>query len=269
MRQSALPPLRRVRRGTRNGASLDRRVRALPWLLGAAAVLCQIAYPLTSGQPRTTLTIVTVVAFCAASVAHAWVHRGPRWALTFVAVTAAYGLLVEAIGVRTGVPFGDYAYTDSLGWQLLGVPLVIPLAWTMMAYPALIAARRLTRRWVPIVGGLALASWDLFLDPQMVAAQHWSWLDASTTIPGIPGIPVSNFVGWLVVSVILMALLGRALPDQAADDRLPAALYLWTYASQVLGNAVFFDRPYVALVGGMGMGLVALPYAYVLWRDRP
>jgi putative membrane protein len=59
------------------------------------------------------------------------------------------------------------------------------------------------------------------------------------------------------------------LPRRPADDRQPGLLYLWTYASSVLANAVFFDRPEVALAGGVVMGLVALPYAWVVWSERP
>ena len=54
---------------------------------------------------------------------------------------------------------------------MAGVPLIVPLAWTMMAYPALLVGRRIG---APVLAGAAaLASWDLFLDPQMVAAGHW------------------------------------------------------------------------------------------------
>ncbi len=246
-----------------------RRVQA-PVALAAAAVGAQIAYPLVDrfagAEPLRLLTIGTVVLFSAASVSHAVVHRGARWAGVLVAVTAGGGLLAEAVGVRTGFPFGEYAYASTLGPQVLGVPVVIPLAWTMLAYPAFLAARRLTRRFVPLVGGVALASWDLFLDPQMVAAGHWAWRDPTPALPGAPGIPMSNYLGWFVVATAMMAALDRLLPRVAADDTVPAVLYLWTYASSVLGALVFFDRPAVALIGGLVMGLVALPYAYVLLR---
>jgi putative membrane protein len=179
-------------------------------------------------------------------------------------------LLAEAIGVTTGFPFGHYAYTDKLGPQLIGVPLVIPLAWAMMAYPALLAGRRLAspRMSRILISAWALASWDLFLDPQMVDAGQWRWADPSPALPGISGIPVTNFLGWLAVSIILMAILDALLPDRPADDALPATLYLWTYASSVLAAAVFFERPGVALVGGVAMGVVAIPYGYSLWRTR-
>lgn len=241
--------------------------RRVPVLLAAATVLLQIAYPLVSGQPRDTLTVVTVVAFFAASVSHALVHRGARWTAGFVLVTTLTGLLAESVGTTTGVPFGDYDYAGSLGWKLLSVPVVIPLAWAMMAYPCLLVGRRLaaTPAGAAAVGGYALASWDLFLDPQMVAAGHWSWRDVSLALPGAPGIPVSNYLGWLLVAVVMLGVL-QLLPRREADDRVPAALFLWTYASSVLANLAFFGRPAVAVIGGIGMGLVAIPYARSLRR---
>ena len=125
------------------------------------------------------------------------------------------GFVVEAVGTHTGFPFGRYAYDNSLGTRLLRVPLVIPLAWTMMAWPALAAARRLVEQpaLVAVVGGWALASWDLFLDPQMVAAGHWHWAHTS---PGLQGIPLTNYVGWLAVSIVLMAILDRIVPRLGA-----------------------------------------------------
>ena len=247
--------------------SLSVRPSRLPEGLAVATVLLQIAYPLVRGQARDVLTVVTVVAFFLASTSHAVIHRGVRWAAVFVLVTAGTGLLAEALGTATGLPFGDYSYADSLGWKLLGVPVVIPLAWSMMAYPCLLVGQRLCRSRVAAaaVGGFALASWDLFLDPQMVEAGHWTWTDVSYALPGAPDIPGSNYLGWVVVAVLMVGIL-QLLPRKDADDRQPAALFLWTYGSSVLANAAFFGRPLTALVGGVGMGLVAIPYALSLRR---
>jgi putative membrane protein len=171
------------------------------------------------------------------------------------------------------VPFGDYAYGDGLGPTFAGVPLVIPAAWAMTAYPALLVARRLTRgagsAATVLVGGWALASWDVFLDPQMVEAGHWRWTDPSPALPGSPDVPLTNYAGWLLVAILLMAILERVVPADRSTidgDALPGVLYLWTYAAQVLGNLAFFDRPAVAVLGGLAMGAVAIPYALCL-RD--
>ena len=72
-----------------------------------------------------------------------------------------------------------------------GVPLVIALAWPMLAWPAALAARRLAHTFAGrvAVGAWGLAAWDVFLDPQMVAAGHWRWLDPSPQLPGVPAVP--------------------------------------------------------------------------------
>jgi putative membrane protein len=244
-------------------------LRRLPVGLAILTVLLQIGYPLVHGDARDTLTVVTVVAFFLASTSHALVHRGARWTALFVVVTMGFGLLAEAVGTATGIPFGQYTYADSLGAKLLGVPVVIPLAWAMFAYPSLLVGQRLARSRLgaAVVGGAALASWDLFLDPQMVAAGHWRFTDVQATLPGAPGIPLSNYLGWLLVALLMLGVL-QLLARRPADDRVPAALFLWTYGSSVLANVAFFGRPAVALVGGLGMGLVAVPYALSLRRSR-
>src|SRR5207248_417326 len=129
-----------------------------------------------------------------------------------ILITTGGGFAVEAIGVATGYPFGAYSHSDALGPKLLGVPLVIPLAWTWMAWPSwLVAGRLVAGFWRVPLAGLALASWDLFLDPQMVAAGYWTWHDPRPALPGVPGVPISNYVGWFVVATVLATALAAAL----------------------------------------------------------
>jgi uncharacterized membrane protein len=223
--------------------------------LAVLVVSLQVAYPLLDdGSARDQLTVLTVLAFLACSATHAITTQGAAWAARLFAVVAGGALAVEAVGVRTGLPFGDYAYADSLGPRLLDVPLAVPLAWAMFAYPALVVGRLVGR---PLLSGtLALASWDLFLDPQMVEAGHWRWLDVRVALPG--QVPLSNLLGWLLVSLVLMAVLTR-MPWQEGDQRVPVGLFLWTWLGSTLANAAFFGRPLVALVGFVGMGLVGVP----------
>lgn len=253
------------------------RPHLVPWVLGAGAVGVQIAFPLTGGGTP-TLTVVSVLLFALASVSHALLTRGPGAAVGLVVIAGGGGLVIEAVGLATGLPFGEYRYTDALGFSLLGVPLVVPAAWTMMSYPALVVGRRLAaalgrgRGATTVLGAWALASWDVFLDPQMVDAGNWFWLDPTPALPGVPGIPISNFGGWLLVSLVMVAALDRVMPTRpATDDHLPLTLWLWTYLSSVMAAAVFFGRPSVALVGGVLMSLVGVPLIVVLRRhgSRP
>ncbi|MFI5925219.1 carotenoid biosynthesis protein [Micromonospora sp. NPDC051543] len=263
--------------------------RRISWTLLGVLVFAQICYPLTTGATRAGLTVATVVLGWLLSVGHALLSRGPRVAAALVAVATGGGFAIEAIGVATGVPFGSYDYSGELGPKLAGVPLIIPLAWTWMAWPAWLAAVRLTGdgstptgdgrgstvgRWVGRIAlaAVGLAAWDLFLDPQMVAEGYWIWRDATPALPGLTGIPVSNYLGWLLFAVLLMSAL-RPLAGPTAErtdrrDHPMVALYLWTYFSSILAHAVFLDLPASALWGAAGMGVTAVPLTVTLLRAR-
>jgi putative membrane protein len=130
----------------------------------------------------------------------------------------------------------------------------------MMAYPALLAGRAIARRPLSrvLVGAWALASWDFFLDPQLVADGCWHWTHPSPTLPGVPGVPLSDYAGWILVSLVLMAALDRLLTSAPAVAGVPLTLYQWTFFSSVIANAAFFGRPAVAGYGAIAMGPVAV-----------
>lgn len=252
------------------------------WALLAVLMLVQICYPLTTGQTRARLTVATVLLGYLLSTGHALLTRGPRAAAALIATATGGGFAIEALGVATGFPFGSYDYSEQLGPKLAGVPLIIPLAWTWMAWPAWLAATRLTGggptggtgRAVQRIAlaAVGLAAWDLFLDPQMVAEGHWAWQDATPALPGLPGIPVSNYLGWLLFAVLmttaLRPLAGTAVTTTDSRDAPMLALYLWTYFSSVLAHAVFLDLPASAGWGSAVMGLIAVPLAVTLLPRR-
>lgn len=243
-------------------------------MLGLGAIAAQIAYPLTSGAGRDLVTVVVVLALAAASVLHAAATRGTPWTLGLLVVTALGGFGAELLGTATGVPFGSYAYdgTGRLGPEVAGVPVLIGLAWTAGAYPAWCAAARVVRtrqrgRWVRTVGLAAagLAGWDLYLDPQLVADGHWTWAVRDAGLPGVAQVPVSNYLGWLLVALVMAALLAAltvASPRTAAthqSDAVPLALFCWTWLGSALAHAVFLGMPYSAVYGAMVMGVVGVP----------
>ena len=242
----------------------------LPWLFAGMTIGGQIVW-LLAVSARDVLTIATVITFFLASVSHAWLTRGWAWALGYVVIAAGVGGAMEALGVATGFPFGEYAYNDTLGPTLVGVPVIVMMAWTMMAYPALLAAQRIsrTRAGVVVFGAWLLAAWDLFLDPQMVSEGHWTWASPDPGLPGIPGIPLTNYVGWVITALIIMALLSRLPARKPGIDGVPTLMLSWVYFSNVLANAVFFGRPWVAVWGGIIMGAVVIPWAWITWTRRP
>ena len=238
-----------------------RRDLVAPVLYGLT-VLLQIAYPLTAdgGAGRDRLTVLVVVLGAAAALVHAGVTTGRRGLVALVAV-GAIGLGAEAVGVATGVPFGSYAYAGTLGPEVVGVPLLVVAAWVFMAWPAAVVARAVASSWAArvAVAAVGLAAWDVFLDPQMVTAGHWTWAPGGWRLPGIADVPVSNFAGWLLVSAVIAVVL-QAVPPPAGGPaaRGPLLFYVWTACSSTLAAGVFWDRPAVAAWGLLAMGPVAV-----------
>lgn len=251
--------------------TLIRRARSAPIVAAAAVVALQVAYPLAEGSARDRLTVLIVAGLAGTCVLHATLTRGLATAGALLLVTAVPGFAVEVLGVHTGFPFGSYDYAADLGPRPLGAPLLIGLAWTMLAWPAALAARALVRSTAArvAVGAWALAAADLFLDPQQVAAGHWTWRFPTPHLPGVPDVPLTNYLGWLLVAVPMSAAVLAVAGDAAdgAEDTVMIAMYLWLYAGWIVALAGFLGLPAAAGWGALGMGAVAVPLA-VRWCRR-
>jgi putative membrane protein len=183
------------------------------WTLVAAAVAVQIAYPLMPESWRTEVTVASVVVFFVASVA----DRARVHGLTGAAVLGGSRRrrpVAEASG-GDGLPFGHYIYTGTLGPEVLGVSGRRAAGVGDDGLARLVVARTLVARG-PAVAASARGAHRVgrVPRPQMVAAGHWTWSDTAPGLPLIPGIPLTNYIGWLLVSVVIMAILDRALPRE-------------------------------------------------------
>lgn len=121
----------------------------------------------------------------------------------FCVVTMLVGFFVEVVGVRTGLLFGRYEYGATLGVKWLDVPLMIGVNWLMLTYSAGILVRYLP---LPdflraVVAALLLVGLDVCLEPVAVRYDFWSWQ--------YDVIPLLNFKGWFLVSLILQVYFNR------------------------------------------------------------
>lgn len=237
----------------------------------AIAIALQISFPLISGETLRIVTIAIVYWSAGAMALHALLIYGLSYCIRLLSITLPLAYCFELVGLKTGWPFGTYSYDGSLGYQIFGVPLVVPFAWLMMAHPMMIVARRMTTNWVFLYGGLAMMAWDFALDPQMVADQRWTWHFTGRSIPFEPEIPLSNAFGWLLCGMALIAVLHRALPRERRKSTSNTAVNIflsWTLFSQVVGNIFFFDRLGVALVSGVSLSLLLIPYFVAISLGR-
>lgn len=144
----------------------------------------------------------------------------------------AFGAAIELVGLATGFPFGRYEYSSR--WQpavflpVLGYfPLLLPLAWLMVAG----AAERIVRSfpaWAAVpAAGLLAALVDLVMEPVATGPLgYWRWFDPGP-LPG--GAPILNLVGWFAISALGAAILRRSeapSPEARREAALVLALHL-------------------------------------------
>lgn len=176
---------------------------------------------------------------------HGGVSLGMKRLITFIVITVALSLTSEALGVATGVIFGRYYYTDLLGPKILGVPIMIQVAYVSMGYASLTIARIIlgyaattAKGWgvvkIAICGAFVMAAWDVSMDPyQSTVGGYWIWQDGG----GYFGVPLHNYAGWYftVFAFMLIYLLCETKnPLPPAADGLRTSPLFWA------GPAVYY-----------------------------
>ncbi|OZF00066.1 carotenoid biosynthesis protein [Rhodococcus sp. 15-1154-1] len=267
-------------------AGTEAAMNRFVWILAGSAVTAQIVYPLVSGSNRDVVTVAVVALLAASALAHAAITRGVKWAAVLFVTTAGLGIAAEIVGTATGFPFGSYFYaTSRLGPDILGVPAVVPLAWTAGFYPIWCAVSLLLHRVGPdqraplhriVMTAVAMVGWDLYLDTQMVTDGQWTWTSPIAGLPGIPSIPVTNYLGWFVVALsmaVIVEFAGKSVirtdPPRLTDSA-PIVLFMWTWLGSAFAHAVFLSGPefrFSAIYGFVVMGTVGAPLAWT-WTTR-
>lgn len=142
---------------------------------------------------------------------------GWRRMALFVVLGSVIGGASELLGTQVGIPFGAYEYTHWLGAKIGGhVPYFIPLSWFAMSIVSLDLARRVTssRRARVFVATVFMVLWDVSLDPAMNGAGARD--GSGAPVGGVDmfwfypeggfyyGMPLSNWIGWFLVSLVIM-----------------------------------------------------------------
>jgi putative membrane protein len=201
-----------------------------------------------------TLLVLFLVLFVLQVLYRAW----GWWFLLRVAVgVALLAWAAEAIGIRSGYPFGSYRFTASLQPQVMGVPFLVPLMWLMMLPPAWAMARLITRKLggclvrplFVLTSAFAFTAWDFYLEPLMI---HWGLVEW-TTPAGYMGIPWSNFLGRILVAgLISLAISPKRLPSGSL-----VLIYTLTWLVEFICQ-LLLGLPGSAMVGFLLMGIMVL-----------
>ena len=185
----------------------------------------------------------------------------------WLAAAGAGGFLSELIGVRFSTLYGSYSYTSVLQPQVAGVPVVMACAWIILiSYVKDRAGRLQLNPWLEVfVGALWMTAIDVAIDPvATLAVQYWVWHE-----PGpYYGVPLGNFLGWMLVSAALLAA-GRNVASGEKATRGPLG-----QASHWVGLSVIVFFGLLALAHGLwwpvAVAVVLTVWDLWLWQhNRP
>jgi uncharacterized membrane protein len=148
---------------------------------------------------------------------------------------------VNLINTLAGIPFGPQQFTGTGGPEWLKrFPWQLPLVWVLALFSSRGTARLILRRWRRLrsyglwligVTVVLMVIFDAALEPfAWQVRDYWVW--ERTRLPvHWQGVPVTNFVGWGVISVLILAFFTPFLINknpasrQVSPDFLP--LIVW------------------------------------------
>ena len=192
-----------------------------------------VAFCLRHGDFVSMLLASTHVYFSAVD------RLGLKKARTSAAVILVASGILETVGTLTGIPFGNYTYTDAFGPRLGGVlPLAIPLAWF-----AVVAGAHLTfsQYWhgaspapLAIATGAFALLFDFLMEPFAYAIRgYWIWAGNY--------VPPQNYFSWFIFSALMAwitPLYARPSPRPDARPAITLAIMLGLFIAGRISHGI-------------------------------
>ncbi len=170
-----------------------------------------------------SLILFSILIFIWAALNVSWSRAFSQF---FLIVLSAIG--IELLGVHTGIPFGQYTYTDALSYSVYGVPILIGLAWYLVVVSSYGLVLKLFRGkasplLLALFASIFVLAFDIVLEPFATSVfNYWIW-EGNV-------IPKSNYVSWFVFGFCLLLFIQT--PEERSWDQLdwvPGVVYflLW------------------------------------------
>jgi uncharacterized membrane protein len=226
--------------------------------LALARLLWPMSLPGKAGWPNAVLLVLAVVATMA-SLARHLPFQNVLFAATVIGLS---GGAANWLGWETGIPFGAVTPSSNLGPRLFHtVPWVMPAIWILAILNSRGVARLILRPWrklhaygfwlIGVTTALTVL-FDLALEPFASQVNHyWFWEPTKSPLTW-QGTPLVNFLGWLVVTLLILAFVTPMLINKHPLHRRPPdfhPLAVW------LGGILLF---------GVGSAIAGLWSAVVL-----
>lgn len=146
-------------------------------------------------------------------------HTFPSKHLIFYFFCFLTGLMVEIIGVNTGLIFGNYQYGQALGPKIAGTPFIIGVNWLLLVICVneIINFLPISLKGIKaILGAATMVVFDAIMEPGAIKLGFWKWENNM--------IPFQNYLGWFLVSLLLSYLYQMVVPPTKNKVAFPLFL---------------------------------------------
>jgi len=193
-----------------------------------------IAQPLVSSRPainQGVLDAILVVLALTSTLVSLAGQLPAQNVLLASAIVAIIGGGIHALGGFTGIPFGPVHYLRESGPLLFNaLPWFMPFLWVVILLNARGVTRLILRPWRKLrvygywlIGVTALLTliFILGLEPFATRFRHY-WIWDQTKLPvDWYGTPLSNFLGWIVTSLLILGFSTPALMKKKPAKSYP------------------------------------------------
>ncbi len=114
-----------------------------------------------------------------------------------ISVLFLIGFFVEVLGVYSGLLFGEYHYGKTLGFQFLGVPLIIGVNWVLLVVSSFAVSSYFVSNSIltVVLSSVIMVLLDLMIEPVAIRLDFWHW-QAEV-------IPLQNYLMWFLVALLM------------------------------------------------------------------
>jgi bisanhydrobacterioruberin hydratase len=130
-------------------------------------------------------------------------HRDKEKAKSIIVLQVIFilGFIIEAIGVNTGLFFGNYQYGNSLGPKLFNAPLIIGLNWIFLTYTTASVLENIKIHYLIkiVLASIVMLVYDFVLEQVAPKIDMWSWSDGK--------VPITNYLDWFLVALMFHSII--------------------------------------------------------------
>tara|TARA_B100000965_G_C19501166_1_gene717512 strand:- start:263 stop:898 length:636 start_codon:yes stop_codon:yes gene_type:complete len=114
-----------------------------------------------------------------------------------ISILFLIGFFIEVFGVYSGLLFGEYHYGKTLGFQLLGVPLIIGVNWIILVVSSFAVSSYFVSNSIlkVVLSSFIMVLLDFMIEPVAIRLDFWHWQY------GI--IPLQNYLMWFLVALLM------------------------------------------------------------------